>query len=142
MGQISGRSAFGLCGGWPDEACDWRDFRSFDAEAVADEFVERQFQFHTSFGEAQHDVAGVAAFFADGSAGDFSFRYEGADVVFGSVGVDRNLRAFENAQESNLVSKQPSEQPVERDVACAGALEDTVETGAQELCLLRTGASL
>jgi hypothetical protein len=28
-------------GGWPDEACEGRDFRPFDAEAVADEFVER-----------------------------------------------------------------------------------------------------
>ena len=81
MGLISGRAAFALCGGWPDEACEGRDFRSFDAEAVADEFVKRQFQFHTGFGEAQHDAAGVAAFFADGSAGDFSFRYEGANAV-------------------------------------------------------------
>ena len=85
MGQISGRAAFGLCGGLPDEACEGRDFRSFDAEAVADEFVERQFQFHTGFGEAQHDVAGVAAAVADGFARDFPFRGEGANVVFGSV---------------------------------------------------------
>ena len=74
---------------------------------------------------------------ADGSAGDFSFRYEGADVVFGSVGVDRDFRAVENAQEPVLVLKQPSEQPVERDVACAGAFEDTVETGAQEANTLK-----
>jgi hypothetical protein len=41
-----------------DEACEGRDFGAWDAEAVADEVVERQFQFHAGFGEAQHDVAG------------------------------------------------------------------------------------
>ena len=33
-----------LCGGWPDEAFEGRDFWPWDAEAGADEFVERQFQ--------------------------------------------------------------------------------------------------
>ncbi len=67
----------------------------------------------------QHDVARVAARVADGPAGDFSFRDEGADVVFGRVGVDRDLQAFENAQEPVLVAKQPSEQPIERGVSVA-----------------------
>ena len=125
-----------------DEAREERDFEAWDAEAVADEVVERQFQFHAGFGQPQHGVARVAAFFADSSTGNFSFGDEGADVVFGSVGVDRNFRAFENAQEPVLVLKQPSEQPVERDVACAGAFEDAIETGAQELGLFRSGRQL
>jgi hypothetical protein len=87
-----------LCGGWPDEACEGQDFSAWDAEAVADEVVERQFQFHAGFGQPQHDVTRVAAFFADSSTGNFSFGDEGADVVFGSVGVDRNFRAFENTK--------------------------------------------
>jgi len=131
-----------LCGGRPDEACEGRDFWPWDAEAGADEFVERQFQLHAGFGKPQHDVARVAALVADGPAGDFSFRDEGADVVFGSVGVDRYLRAFENAQEPVLVAKQPSEQPIERGVSRAGALEDPVETGAQELGLFHAGGKL
>jgi len=36
------------------------DFWSWDAEAGADEFVERQFQLHAGFGKPQHDVARVA----------------------------------------------------------------------------------
>ena len=87
-----------LCGGWPDEACEGRDFWPWDAEAGADEFVERQFQLHAGFGKPQHDVARIAALVADGPAGDFSFRDEGADVVFGRVGVDRYLRAFETGE--------------------------------------------
>jgi hypothetical protein len=47
--------------GWPDEACEGRDFWPWDAEAGADEFVERQLQLHAGFGERQHDVASPAA---------------------------------------------------------------------------------
>ena len=64
---------FCLCGGWPDEVCEGRDFGAWNAEAVANEVVERQFQFHAGFGQSQHDVASVAAFFTDGSAGAFFF---------------------------------------------------------------------
>jgi len=62
--------------------------------------------------------------------------------VFGRVGVDRYLRAFENVQEPVLVAKQPSEQPIERGISRAGALEDPVETGAQELGLFHAGSKL
>ena len=79
---------FGLCGGWPDEACEGRNVGAWDAEAGTDEVVERQFQFHAGFGQPQHDVARVAPLVADGSAGDFSFGDEGADVVFRGVGPD------------------------------------------------------
>src|ERR1700730_16056337 len=70
---------------------------------------------------------------ADSSAGDFPFRDEGADVIFGSVGVEGNLRPVEDAQQCILVAKQSSEQPVERHVAGSAALEDAVEAGAQDL---------
>jgi hypothetical protein len=50
--------------------------------------VEGHFELHAGLGEADHDIAGVAAFVADGSAGDFSFGDEGADVVFRGVGPD------------------------------------------------------
>ena len=79
---------------------------AWDAEAVAEEIVERDFQLHAGFGQPQHDVAGVAAFVADGSAGDFSFRDEGADVVFGRVGVEGDLWAFEQPVELTPASTQ------------------------------------
>ncbi len=63
--------------------------------------------------EAQHDVTGVAAAVANSSTGDFPFGDEGTDVVFGTVGVEGNFRPVEDAQQSILVAKQPSEQPVE-----------------------------
>src|SRR6516165_354348 len=87
-------------------------------------------------------VTGVAAFEADGSAGNFSFGDAGADVVFGSVGVEGNFRPIENAQQSILVAIQSPEQPVEHDVAGCAALEDAVEAGAQDAGLLRAGRPL
>ena len=54
-------------------------------------------RFTQVFGQPQHDVARVAAFVADGSARDFSFRDEGADVVFRGVGVERDFRPFRRA---------------------------------------------
>ena len=51
-------------------------------EAGAEIVEERDFEFFAGLGEAEHGVAGLAAFVADGSAGDFAFGDEGADVVF------------------------------------------------------------
>ena len=65
-----------------------RDCEAGYAEARAQEFVEGQVKFPACFCQAEHDVTGIAAFFADGSAGNFSFGDAGADVVFGSVGVE------------------------------------------------------
>ena len=56
-------------------------------------------EFPAGLGEAKHDVAGVAAFVADGSAGDFALGDEDADVVFRGVGVQRNMGMVEDAQE-------------------------------------------
>ena len=82
--------------------------------------------------EAEHDVAGVAPFVADGSAGDFSFGDEDADVVFQPLVLSGNLRALEHAQELPAVGEEALEKSVERGVAGSGAVEDAVETGAQE----------
>ena len=90
-GQISGQAWVGSSGGGPDEVCEVWDFGSWDTKSRADVIIEGQFEFHAGLGEAEHDVAGVAAFVADGSAGDFSFGDEGADIVFARVGVERNF---------------------------------------------------
>ncbi len=96
-GQISGQAWVGSSGGGPDEVCEVWDFGSWDTESRADVIIEGQFEFHAGLGEAEHDVAGVAALVADGSAGDFSFGDEGADVVLARVGVERDFRAVEDA---------------------------------------------
>jgi hypothetical protein len=67
-----------------------------NVEAGAEVVEEQDFEL-AGLREAEHDVAGLAAAFADGSAGDFAFGGEGADVVFGGVGVERDIRPVEHA---------------------------------------------
>jgi hypothetical protein len=69
--------------------------------------------------QAEQDVTGLLACLTDGSAGDLALGDEGADVVFGAVGVEWNLGTIENAQEFMLAAMQPGQQAVERDVACS-----------------------
>jgi len=87
---------------------------------------ERDFELGAGLGEAEHDVAGEASPFADGSAGDLSLGDDGADVVFGGVGVEGNFGPLEHAQEFVLVGEETSEEPVERRVS-GSAFEDAVE---------------
>ncbi|HMA72709.1 MAG TPA: hypothetical protein VKP67_14665, partial [Xanthobacteraceae bacterium] len=61
------------------------DLGSGYGEASAQKVIERQVELHASFCQSEHDVARITTFEADGSAGDFPFGDEGADVVFGSV---------------------------------------------------------
>ncbi len=79
----------------------------------ADRVEERDFEFFAGPGEAEHGVAGLAAFFADGSAGDFALGDEGADVVFGSVRIERNVRPVEDAQKFVLAPEEAFQQAIE-----------------------------
>src|SRR5438132_271299 len=74
--------------------------------------------------------AAVAAFIAARAAADLAFCDLAADVVFGAVGVERNLRAVEHHEQFGFIGVEPGEQPVERGEAGA-SLEDPVEAGAQ-----------
>jgi hypothetical protein len=53
----------------PDEVCEVWNFGAWDSQSVADDVVERQFQFHAGFGQTEHDVADAAALAAYGCAG-------------------------------------------------------------------------
>ena len=75
-----------------------------DPEAVSEIAVERDAELIAGLHEAEHDVARGFAGLAHGASGDFSLGDAGADVVFGSVGVKRDLRPFEDAQQIVLVS--------------------------------------
>ncbi len=97
-----------------------------DAEIVE----ERDAEFRACLGEAEHDVASAAACVGHDSAGDFALGDEGADVVFGGVGVEGDFRPLEHAQEFALSGEQAFEDAVERGVA-GSSLEDAVEAGAQ-----------
>ena len=71
----------------------------------------------------------MAACLADGSAGDFALGDDRADVVFGTIGVERNFGAVEDAQQVGLLLAQAAQQLVEQREA-GDAAEDAVEPRA------------
>src|SRR5271157_2170218 len=127
--------------GGADEGCELGDCGAGNAEAGAEIVEERNFQFHAGLGESEHHVARLSAFFADRSAGDFALGDEGADVVFGGVGVEGDFGSFEHAQELFLAPEQAFQQMIEGGVA-GSALEDAVELRAEEARLFRTRREL
>jgi len=131
----------GSAWGGANEGCEVGDCGAGDAEAGAEIVEERDFEFLAGLGEAEHDVAGLATPFADGSAGDLALGDEGADVVFGSVGVERDFRPLEHAQEFVLAPEQAFQQTIERRIA-GSAIEDAVELRAQKACPFRARREL
>src|SRR5271166_4688014 len=117
-----------LCCVGSDESCEVWDSGSRETQAIAEVVEERDSEFRARLGEAEHDVASAAAFFGDGSAGDFALGDAGPDVVFGGVGVESDFRPLEHAQEFALSGEQ--------------AFEDALEPGAQFGGSLRIGRRL
>jgi hypothetical protein len=117
-----GRNGGKFRGGWSawgcaDEGREDGDVRAGDAETVAEVVEEGILSFHAGLGEAEHDLAGLAALFTDGSARDFALGDEGADVVFRGVGVERDLRSFEHAQKLVFAQERALQQKIEGRIA-------------------------
>jgi hypothetical protein len=91
-----------------------------DEEAAAEITPEPNAELLAGFPQAEEGVAAVATLIGAGAAGDFAFDHLAADVVFGAVGVQRDLRSIEGHQQFGLVGVQPGEPPVEGDEAGAG----------------------
>src|SRR5471030_2653032 len=84
----------------------------------------------TGLVEAEEGVSAVASEVAAGASTDLALGDLAADVVFGAVGVQRNLGPVENLQQLTLVGLQPCQQAVESDEACL-AVENAIEAGSQ-----------
>src|SRR5208283_3504362 len=122
--RVIGANSRARCSAWggADEGCELGDCGAGNAEAGAEIVEEGNFQFLAGLGEAEHHVAGLSAFFADRSAGDFALGDEGSDVVFGGVGVEGDFGSIEHAQEFLLAPEQAFQQTIEGGVA-GSALE-------------------
>ena len=78
---------------------------------------EAQTELGTGLQPGPEGVPAIPPGVAAGSAADLAPDDLGADVVLRSVGVQRDLRAVEHAQQLGLVGVQPREQPVQDDKA-------------------------
>jgi len=107
-GAVSGQSGLS---GLPDEQRERRYWLLCGySEAVAQISEERDVELDAGLHQAEQDIAGILACLTDGSAGYLALGDEGADVVFGAIGVERDLGAIENAQEFMLAAIQPGKQ--------------------------------
>jgi len=87
------------------------------AEPVAEKMPEGCFQLPAGLHQAEHDVARDAAVSTDRAAGDLPFCDEGADVVLGGIGVERNVGPLEHLEQFVLAPVKADEQLVEIGIA-------------------------
>ena len=89
--------------GLPDEVREERDrLLGWYAEAVAEIAEEGDVELAAGLHQAEQDVTGLASGLTDGSAGDLALGDEGADVVFGAIGGERDLGAARTRSSSCL----------------------------------------
>src|SRR3982074_3419812 len=99
---------------------------SGDIEPGAEIIPEGDAELGAGFGEAEEGIPAVASGIAAGAAADFAFGDVAADVVFGAVGVEWDLRVIEHHQQFGFIGMQPGEQSIEGGKAGL-ALKDPVE---------------
>ena len=106
----------------------FNDRRTHHFEPAAQIIPERDAKFVTGLDETEERVAAIPSDLAPGSGADLPPCDVAADVVFRSVGVERNFRPFQHHQQFRLVDVQPRQQAVQCHEAGA-AKENTVEAG-------------
>ena len=104
----------------------WNCEAPWNGEPCAEIVPECDVEFCASLGESEEGVAAVAAGIAASPAADLALGDLAANVVFRTVGVQRNLRPVEHHQQLGLVGMQPLEQAIESGEPGAAA-EDAVE---------------
>src|SRR5216683_6276987 len=111
-GKTSGRS--GCRAGSADEFREVGDGSvSGDIEPGTEIIPEGDAELGAGFGEAEEGIPAVASGIAAGAAADFAFGDVAADVVFGAVGVEWDLRVIEHHQQFGFIGMQPGEQSIE-----------------------------
>ena len=86
------------------QTCKARYLGSWNTEAVTKEVVEGHLELFACLGKPEHHIASFPSIFADGPAGDLPLCDEGADVILGAVGVQRDVRTLENQKQFILVA--------------------------------------
>ena len=101
-----------------------------NAEPAAEIVPDRHAELGASLAESQESIAAVPSQIAARPGADFPPCDLAADIVLGTVGVQRDFRPLQHHQQLGLVSMQPCQKAVQRGEAGA-ASEDTVEPRPQ-----------
>jgi hypothetical protein len=87
------------------------------AQAGAEIVEDGDFECPAGLGAAEPEVAGLAALFADGSAGDFALVTKARMSFSEALGVERDFRPFEPAQKVVFAAEPPPQPTIERRMA-------------------------
>src|SRR4029079_13624977 len=88
-----------------------------DSDAGPEVIPERHSELLAGFHQAQERVPAVAALIGAGAAADLSSRHVTPNVILRAVGVQRDLRPLQHAQQLRLVGLKPGQQTIEHDKA-------------------------
>src|SRR5262249_5630960 len=102
-----------------------------DVQPGAEVIPESNAQFEASLCQADEAVAASTTDVAARAAADLAPGYLSANVIFRSIGVERDFGTLEHHQQLGLVFVQPFEQTIERDETGLKR-EDGVEPGLQD----------
>ena len=102
----------------------------WDSKSVAKVVPECDFELGAGLSEAEEGIAAIPPDVAAGTGADLAAGDVAADVVFRSVGVQRDFGSVEHHQQLGLVGVEPREQAVEGDEAGL-ARKDAVEPRPQ-----------
>jgi hypothetical protein len=108
-----------------------------DVQPGAEVIPKSNAQFKASFCQAEEAVAAITTEVTARAAADLAPGYLSANVIFRSIGVERDFGTVEHHQQLGLVFVQPFEQTVERDEAGLKR-KDAVESRLQD-CLASLG---
>src|ERR1700676_4456562 len=95
-------------------------------ESAAEIIPDRDAEFVTGLDQTQECIAAITAVIAPRPGTDFAPGDLTADVVLGTICVERDLRPVQHHQQLRLIGVQPRQQAVQRGEASATA-EDAVE---------------
>jgi hypothetical protein len=97
---------------------------------------ERDAELAAGLQETQHDIARGPACIAHGATGDFSLGHASADVVFGTIGVERDLRTLQHPEQLEFASMKPRKEAIQKRVTRA-ARKDAIDPSPRPLAQRR-----
>src|SRR5690625_4523509 len=128
-GKTPGQS--GCDGRFSDEVRERRDLvRTGDQEAIAEITPEGDAELVACLHQREEGVPTVPAELGACAGTDLAPGNLAADVVFGAIGMERDLGALQDLQKIIFLGVEAREQPIQADEACAGA-EDALEAPPQ-----------
>src|SRR3954453_964613 len=91
----------------------WNEALTGDTEPAAQIIPETHAELGAGLGKTQESIAAIAAKIATRSGADFAAGYVGADIVLGTIGMQRYFWPLQHHQQFSLIGMQPSQETIQ-----------------------------